>query len=146
MAGHGREIMSQEREESASPIRTSLPSTELASPRPDSDDFTRLEVASPVDALDETAASLEGQLQAEREGRNQERFYWIAGMSVLIDVIAYKVIDSAFGFILIFVLQLAILTGLAAKLGVDKVAVLLGQLYYILTRRLERHKNGAQSR
>jgi hypothetical protein len=72
----------------------------------------------------------------DRVSRREERFYWIAGTSLLLDVIVYRFIDSFFGFFLIFTLQVAILSGLAARLGVRNVAALLAHLFHGLVARL----------
>jgi len=47
-----------------------------------------------LQVLAENVAQLEKDLDAEREGRHEERFYWICGVAFLLDILAIKLIDS----------------------------------------------------
>jgi hypothetical protein len=95
---------------------------------PPNGDLTRLERSAPPTKIDETAASLESLLQAERNHRNQERFFWIFGCSLLLDIIIFREL-GAWGFP-IFLLQIVFLFGLAGWMGVETVTVFLERLFY----------------
>lgn len=76
-----------------------------------------------------SAATLEAQLQQERDAKREERFYWIFLCVILADCIVFKHIDDWKLITPIFLLQLIMLIGLADWLGVDRVRVLLEALY-----------------
>jgi hypothetical protein len=105
-----------------------LPNTRPVSPTPT--DLSKIERSAVPTKLDETAASLERLLQAERDNRNQERFFWIFGLSILSDVVIFKALDHWAYSIPIFLLQVIFLIGLAAWMGVDTVSVFLERLFY----------------
>ncbi|MGQ0580382.1 MAG: hypothetical protein ACT4O6_00485 [Reyranella sp.] len=81
----------------------------------------------PATKQDETAAILERQIQQERGDRRTERFYWIFGTMLLLDMAVLPHV----GFIAIplFLLQLIFLIGIAGTLGIDPVVVLLQRLF-----------------
>lgn len=74
-------------------------------------------------------ARLESDLQKERDERKEERFYWIAGLVMVGNVPIFAGMPSAWLCLPIFLLEVVILIGLADKLGVDRVSVLLEKLY-----------------
>src|SRR4051794_25223522 len=112
---HGQEIMSPELEESPSPPETSSRSI---TPEPSNNDFSRLERTGVPSKSDETAASLERLLQAERDHRNEERFFWIFALTIITDVLFFKFLDSALVSVPLFLLEIVFLIGLAGWLGV----------------------------
>lgn len=69
--------------------------------------------------LADNIARLETDLDAERDGRKEERFYWICLSAFLLDPLVYRGVDNFPAFIIIFMFQLVVLIGLAHKLGVD---------------------------
>ena len=97
--------------------------------RPTRTDLSRIEGSAPPTKLDETAASLERLLQAERDHRNVERFFWIFGVSILADVIFFHELGIASA-IPVYLLQIIFLFGLAGWMGVEQVAVLLDRLFH----------------
>ncbi|MER8941378.1 hypothetical protein NKH82_17985 [Mesorhizobium sp. M0915] len=80
---------------------------------------------SPVDA---SAAALERQLQHELDKRREERFFWIAGIVALIDVISLPAVNLAVC-IFLGLFQIAFLLSLAKWLGLEHVAVPLERLF-----------------
>lgn len=78
---------------------------------------------------DDVAAKLESDLQQERDSRREERFYWVISLTVVINVLIFNALESPWGMLSIFLLQLIGLIGLANWLGVEKVTVLLERLY-----------------
>lgn len=82
-----------------------------------------------ADAASRSAAVLESQLQEEKAERRIERFFWIFGLTVLSDVLIYKILDSNFIFILFFSLELAGLIALANWLEVPWIVRPLEALF-----------------
>jgi hypothetical protein len=100
--------------------------TESAKPAPNPP-LEILPTTAVTSRLDDAAAALEKQIQNERDDRNTERFYWIFGTSLLIDMMALPHLHVA-AVIPIFLLQLVFLIGMASRLGIDVVVVLLRRL------------------
>lgn len=76
---------------------------------------------------DESAAILESRLQAEIDGRKEERFYWISFVALLLDALVLP--NIGFWGIPIFLVQLVTLIGLAGWLGVDRAVLLLHRIF-----------------
>jgi hypothetical protein len=91
------------------------------------DVFAEMALRTQVTKTDESVAELESELQREKDGRREERFYMVALSSVLLDGIMFPHI-SAVGIIFIGAVQLVCLIGLARFLGVDTVVVLFERL------------------
>jgi len=117
--------MSQEFEQSPYPTPTLSPST---TPGPHPADFSVIANKAPQPTkVDESAAALELALQKEADERREERFYWICGTTVLIDIASFPHIGWI-GIICIFVLEIAILFGLARKYADEKIAIALERI------------------
>ena len=108
----------------SSPIKTSSTNTLPAQP----DVFSKLEVERST-PTDESVASLEKKLQKEIDRNREERFFWICATTFLIDVIAFKFIESWPTHILLALIQLPVLVAIASHLGFEQVAVLWERLY-----------------
>ncbi|GAW34198.1 hypothetical protein RA2_01243 [Roseovarius sp. A-2] len=80
-------------------------------------------------STERSAAQLESDLQAERDSRKEERFYWIAALVIVGNVPIFNAFSSAWALLPTFLLELIVLIGLADWLGVDRVKVLLERLY-----------------
>ena len=117
--------------------------TEIESPPDQSDiptDFGALEKSAPTTPIDDTVATLIGQLQHEIDQRKEERFLWIFAAVGLVDFHYFG--SMSFGAIVAMALfQLAFLIAAARWLGVDHVVLVLNaMLDYFL-----RKKNGDES-
>ncbi|MDP6708426.1 MAG: hypothetical protein QF893_18950 [Alphaproteobacteria bacterium] len=71
---------------------------------------------------DSQIAKIEDDITKERDGRREERFFWIFGAFILLDFLAFPSMSWAATFFL-FVLQLIFLVLLGDRLGVDNVYV-----------------------
>ena len=78
--------------------------------------------------VDETAAVLEQKLQAEIDGRKEDRVYFFSIIALLFDVIIFKVLDNVIAFLVIVLLQLPLLISYAAKSGVEAAAILWARM------------------
>lgn len=119
-------------------------STEAGSPKPENAppplEVDALALPEPSDGsgratLSDNIARLETDLDAEKEERKEERFYWICVSAFLIDVIIYSSIGSFWGFILLFMFQLIVLIEIAQKLGVDWAVQMMGWLLHWIAER-----------
>lgn len=79
---------------------------------------------SPVDIQ---VADLQNRLSAEEDRRKEERWFWLSGCAVLVDIIAFREIN-ALGASLIFVLELTMLTLLARRWGVEDVLKVMSEV------------------
>jgi len=84
----------------------------------------------PDGRLGENIAKLESDLAREREERQEERFLWIAGASILLDYIGYGLIKDFAAFVPMVLLQLILLVVLAKRLGVDWAVQAIGWLMF----------------
>lgn len=91
-----------------------------------------------ITALTNNIARLEGHLDAEREGRLEERFRWVLVASVLFDIAAIGAVDGSWLFLPVFMLQLIATLGFAKSCGVDWAEQLIGQLIHIISERLKK--------
>lgn len=128
--------MLQESKGSLSP--TGISSENIRQELPVDNPFSKLPIESKK--IDDTAAALESKLQCEIDARREERFYWICAITIPLNVIFYKFMDSFFAFISLFLLQIIILIGLAGWLGVDHIAVLLERFFHSVSKRYEQRK------
>lgn len=71
------------------------------------------------DKLIEKIDQLETDLSRSRDGRREERFYWILGVSFLGNVIIMSLLGNVLAFLILLIIQLPFLAGLARYLGVD---------------------------
>ncbi|WP_116082058.1 hypothetical protein [Tropicimonas sp. IMCC34011] len=85
--------------------------------------------------LMENIAKLETDLDAEKEERREERFYWICGVAISFDVIAIQAVSGSWLFAPVFMLQLILLVGIAQRLGVDWAVQMIGALFHWMTSR-----------
>lgn len=85
--------------------------------------------------LSDNIARLETDLDAQIDGRKEERFYWIAFVAFLIDPMIYRACESFPTFLLIFMFQLVILAGVAKELGVDWAVTSIGGLLHWISER-----------
>ncbi|MDA8232281.1 MAG: hypothetical protein M0006_13160 [Magnetospirillum sp.] len=95
--------------------------------------------------LDDTAAILERQLQAEKESRKEERFFWIFAIALVMDVVLFNGIEKWQAILAIFLLEIVFLIGLAGWLGVDHVAVWLARLFHNFSPRPDK-RSGREER
>lgn len=102
-------------------------SSQSTTPEPDSGVLEKLENTR-VTPLDQTAAALEQRLQHEIDLRKEERFFWIAFTSLLLDGLMFKFLEFSLLCWPMFILQLVLLIGVAGWLGVDRVVVVLERL------------------
>lgn len=89
-------------------------------------------------ALTNNIARLESQLDAEREGRLEERFRWVLVASVLFDIAAIGAVGGSWLFLPVFMLQLIATLGFAKSCGVDWAEQLIGQLIHTISERLRK--------
>lgn len=89
-------------------------------------DLTKItrEIESPKDLQ---IAKIEDDLQGERDSRNRERFYWVFGIIVLLDVIAFRDM-SAIGTVFVFVLEIVFLTVMGRNCGFHDIYTLTQNL------------------
>ncbi|WP_139315211.1 hypothetical protein [Mongoliimonas terrestris] len=85
---------------------------------------------------DETAASLEAQLQRERDSRCEERFMWIFAAVLVFNATTVDKMSSSIvqGSTVLF--SIIFLIGAAKYLGVDVAVILLEALFHNLMKRI----------
>jgi len=105
--------MSQGSEESKSPTAIFLPNTTSASPTDISREIDVVVSKRDAGPSSTTSAVLESQLSEEKAERRVERFFFIFAVSILLDVIFFKFLDSGWAFTVITVLVLIMLVGVA---------------------------------
>ncbi|MEE9544695.1 MAG: hypothetical protein V3V55_03740 [Rhodospirillales bacterium] len=72
--------------------------------------------------------ALQEAIESEKDDRREERFYWILTTVILIDLMAFPHLHWA-GVIGVFLLEIVLLVGLARRLGVKGVVILLEKLF-----------------
>lgn len=107
-------------------------------PETQPNDITTLGDGAQPSPVDTSAAALERQLQHELDKRREERFFWIAGIVGLIDIVALPQVNVAVC-IFLGLFQIAFLLSLAKWLGLEHVAVPLERLF---SKYLNDGKNG----
>jgi hypothetical protein len=96
-------------------------------------DFTKLtgdDKTEPETKKDSALAALEGQLQAEKDARMEERFIWVVICVILIDVIWLRTSPNATFPIVILILELIALLVLARRMGVHDFVKLIDRILY----------------
>lgn len=73
-------------------------------------------------------ALADGSLQAEREARQVERFLFLFALIILLSVIVFDAIDSAFASLLIVILEIIFLLVVARLLGIKEVGDLTARV------------------
>lgn len=76
----------------------------------------------------ETIARLQQQLEALKDARNEERFYAILILVILLDVILFDAVDGLLVPITVVVLELILLIPLARRFGLEGIAEFLSSL------------------
>lgn len=87
-----------------------------------------------VDVLSETIAKLEQDLAREKDERNEERFYWLLGGFLLFNLLSWVVFEHIGVWSVFFILQVAVLWGLAGKFGHEWAVLSLGRFLRWLER------------
>jgi hypothetical protein len=90
--------------------------------------------------VDESAAALEQRLQKEIGGRQEDKFYAIAIGTVLLDMAMFQHL-SWLGIVCIFLLEIVILLGLAKRLGMEHVTILLDYLFHQICEKIGLGRN-----
>jgi hypothetical protein len=80
------------------------------------------------DKVDQAKAALESQLQAEKDGRMEERFMWIVIVVILIDVLWFRNAPNAVVPIVVLLLESVILFVLAKRMGIDEMVLLFEKM------------------
>jgi hypothetical protein len=70
----------------------------------------------------------DGGLQAEREARQVERFLFLFALIILLSVIVFDAIDSAFASLLIVILEIIFLLVVARLMGIKEIGDLAARL------------------
>jgi len=78
--------------------------------------------------INDIIANYELKLEATVDSRNEERFFWVLSLVIIIDVVIFQVLPW-YAAMMIFLLEIILLIGLASHLGVDKVVVLLNRIF-----------------
>ncbi|SDE94249.1 hypothetical protein [Rhodospira trueperi] len=93
------------------------------------DDVTPGTDASPG-AMNQTPSSAPASdsLQAEREARQVERFLFLFALIILLSVIVFDAIDSAFASLLIVILEIIFLLVIARLMGIKEIGDLTARL------------------
>lgn len=73
-------------------------------------------------------APADGGLQAEREARQVERFLFLFALVILLSVIVFDAIDSAFASLLIVILEIVFLLVVARLMGIKEIGDLAARL------------------
>lgn len=79
---------------------------------------------------DQQIAELQSQLEAERDGRKEDRFVGIVCIVLLLDVVFFSVMETFGGPIALLVLQLLILIPLAKRMGMEEIAEILSRVLH----------------
>ena len=76
---------------------------------------------------------LSKKLTAEREARQEDNFAFVVVIIILLNVIFFSFLDGLMGPLVLFVLELLVLTLLARRMGVKGIAVLLDRILHRIT-------------
>lgn len=98
---------------------------EWAPPKPREGELLPLEPSSTENAV----ARLEADLQQQRDSSRSERFYWMLSLVIMFDIIVFGEAEASILMTFVFLLEMVLLIGLAAHMGVDRVQVLLEKLW-----------------
>lgn len=83
---------------------------------------------------DNAKASLEEQLQQERDRRVEERFVWIVVCVILVDVLWFRNAPNPAFPIVILLLEAVILFILAKRMGIEEISLLFERLLHSISR------------
>jgi hypothetical protein len=93
------------------------PSAHSSHPIPDID----VSGAHPKDAALEI---LQKELDRQKEGRKEERFYWVCALCVIVDILMFREMQTWASPVCISVIELLILISLGRRWGVDHIYTL----------------------
>ena len=93
-----------------------------------SDGFDKLKVNESPSHKDDKIQELEKKVIDFEDRLSEERFYWVFGIVIAIDIIAFTKMDSWGGPVAISLLELIGLVALADKCGVDIVVRIMNRI------------------
>ena len=79
-------------------------------------------------AQDKQIQELEDALEKAKDRIKEERFIWIIIFIILFDVVFFSNMESFFGALVIFILELLILIPLARRMGMEELAGILDRV------------------
>lgn len=79
---------------------------------------------------DQQIEELQTQLEAERDGRKEDRFVGIVALVLLLDVVFFSVMPTFGGPLALLVLQLLVLIPLAKRMGMEEIAEILSRVLH----------------
>ena len=79
-------------------------------------------------AQDKQIQELEDALEKTKDRIKEERFIWIIIFIILFDVVFFSKMESFFGALVIFILELLILIPLARRMGMEELAGILDRV------------------
>lgn len=85
-------------------------------------------VAEKPSKRDQLIEELQDQLEAERDGRNEDRFVCIVCLVMLLDVVFFTVMPTFGGPLALLVLELLILIPLAKRMGMQEISQILSSV------------------
>ena len=80
------------------------------------------------DSLIEQIETLQNQLNAERDLRREERFFFIVALVILLNVVFFSVLETWGGPIALLILEAMILIPIAKRLGIQEVRQIIDKL------------------
>lgn len=80
------------------------------------------------DSRDELIASLQSDLERERDRRSEERFAWFAALNIIADLLVFPSLTTWSAPMAIVILQMLLLVVLGRKWGVDDIWTLTERL------------------
>ncbi|MEJ6849531.1 hypothetical protein V3589_25380 [Sinorhizobium fredii] len=87
-------------------------------------------VTSEPSKKDQQIDELQTQLEAERDGRKEDRFAGIVCLVLLLDVVFFSVMPTFGGPLALLVLELLILIPLARRMGMEEIAEILNRVLH----------------
>lgn len=88
----------------------------------------------PDSEKDEAKATLEKQLQEEKDRRVEERFVWIVICVILVDVLWFRNASNPVVPVIVLLLEAVILFILAKRMGIEEISLLFERLMHGISR------------
>lgn len=88
-----------------------------------------------ISRKDDQIAELQDQLSYERDARKEDRFAFILGLILLLNVVFFSIMPSFGGPLALLILELLVLIPLARRMGMEEVATILSRVLHRMSGR-----------
>lgn len=87
---------------------------------------------------DKQIETLQAKLSKEKDDRREERFIWSIAFIILFNVVAFTVIESWSGPLVLLVFEFLILSVLAKKMGIEEIVQILDRFFEAVVNNVKR--------